>query len=316
MKKKSLLFIASASLLIASCSKMENLNPVNNGMEENPETRAAAASFVPDYPIYGVQILAGSPPAKLVTVNKSTGATSIVAGITTGGTNVGAAYGIAKIPGQNNAIICSSDLNYPSNGGNTLLSVNLANGVATKLGDVVIPGGVQLSDIEFNPVTNVLYGVAGNLLIRITNYGVAGSVMPGGPGVNATYAIVGELNYSVATGEGVGTAPFGICFNYLGDCAINSGFDHYRAIVDESVNTPGAKVPLTSARVKLQPTNLYSCDNVASVYSGLDAYTTVAGEDNPGLYLSRFSRIYGNAYQFKGYHSVLDMTSTASDGTK
>jgi hypothetical protein len=68
--------------------------------------------------------------------------------------------------------------------------------------------------------------------------------------------------------------------------------------------------------VKLQPTNLYTCNNVASVYSGLDAYTTVAGEDNPGMYLSRFSRIYGNAYQFKGYHSVLDMTSTASGGTK
>ncbi len=227
LKSLSAAAVATALILsISSCKKTE-LTPTAVGTEAavlNPNSDGGPMTLALN-PVWGVNM-----SSKLFNVDPATGVESNFKNMLyTGGLLVPQPTGIAKWTTStypNQAVVSTiGGLFCGVGSGTCFFNVDLTTGTAARMG--FLPG-ISIRDIEFNPVTHVLYGFIGNDLIKITGLGSACS--PGYPGTAPTYVVIG-------TPSSVGVGPYSMSFNYAGQCNVISATDHKRAIVDHTLST-------------------------------------------------------------------------------
>lgn len=290
MKKQSVLKAMSLACItiglitiLPSCEKQKT-SP-NNNLDEsssiaqpsgNSDLTAKATAWEPT--IYGVQT-GGTGGHNLYTINRANGAIvsqmpiSFTGG---GGISHGALFGIAKTKCAQTGYL--SAVSVCVSGATQFYAFNFTTGLATLLGSTY--GGNLIKDIECHPTTNVVYGINGNTLVRMTSFGT----MCTGTGSAATFETLGNLS-------SVGVGPYSLSFNHLGDCAIMSAKDHKRAyVVIPSASVP-ATTPMTLSGSVIQglSPDLYSVFETASCISGTTQFIGINGEASPGS---------GNSYNF------------------
>jgi hypothetical protein len=297
MKKQSILKSLSYSVMltgliaiIPSCTK-EKKSPVNNSqaattsIDDGSLSNDLPPTPIPAYAptIYGIQT-GGTGGHNLYTIDRNNGAILTQQPITfTGGGGIahGALFGIAKIKCSQTGYLSAVSV-CGTSGQTQFYSFNFSTRLATLLGSTY--GGNLIKDIECHPTTNVVYGINGNMLVRMTSFGT----MCTGTGSPATFDILGDLS-------SVGVGPYSISFNHLGDCAIMSAKDHKRAyvVIPTTPIPPSTPIipPIAISGTVIQglTPDLYSVFETASCISGTTQFIGINGKVNPSL---------GNSYDF------------------
>ena len=158
-KTLSVVAVATSMIFITSCNKT-NLSPEKViGSSGSSSTSLTAIPYTYAPTIYGVQT-GGTGGHNLYTINPSSGLPLTTMPITfTGGGGIshGAVLGIAKSRGLQTG--CLTVVSACS-GTTQFYSFNFTTRVAVGLGSIF--GSGYITDIEYNPTTNVLYGIKDN----------------------------------------------------------------------------------------------------------------------------------------------------------
>jgi hypothetical protein len=295
MKKHSILKSISYAIMltglvaiIPSCAKekITPINPESSTLAEAPlltntdllVSPTPIAGYAPT--IYGVQT-GGTGGHNLYTINRNNGAilTQIPINFTGGGgISHGALFGIAKTKCSSTGYL--SAVSVCVSGATQFYSFNFSTGLATLLGSTY--GGNYIKDIECDPNTNIVYGINGNTLVRMTSFGT----MCSGTGSPATFETLGNLS-------SVGVGPYSISFNQSGDCAIMSAKDHKRAyvVIPPSPVLVPILTPIVISGTVIQglTPDLYSVSETASCISGTTQFIGIGGQVNASS---------GNTYNF------------------
>lgn len=327
--KKSIKAMSFAAVVVGSivvagtgCQKdplSENSpSAVSNAKQNGPSSSYQSITGINEPTIYGIGFnLFGSSGMCIYEIDRTTGQElwTTEHQITFGGVQVPNVYGIAKIPGGTTALCTAIDDITVCGTGTALYNVSLSTGAAARLG-VCMGLPTTITDIEYNPVTNTLYGICGNLLVRIGTGGMGGlgtSCVNGG--TPATVAVLGYL-------DNVGVGPYAISFNYLGDCAIMSAKDHKRAYVTvPSSGSATNPIAVSGTVVQALTPDLYSVSETGSCISGTTQFVAIAGQTNssPSSYMKAFYQWAGTSpslyYQYKGNYCCRDYTSAAQNPT-
>ncbi len=287
-KNLSYAFILTGLIaMVPSCAKEKN-SPVNTNQETtasvdemslNTELPPTPIAVGPSPTIYGVKT-GGTGGHDLYTIDRNTGAivTQLPISFTGGGGIAhGALFGVAKIKCSQTGYLSAVSV-CGTSGQTQFYSFNFTTRLATLLGSTY--GGNLIKDIECHPLTNVLYGINGNTLVRMTSLGT----MCSGTGSPATFETLGNLS-------SVGVGPYSISFNHLGDCAIMSAKDHKRAyVVIPSTPVPSTTpIGLYTAVIQGLTPDLYSVSETASCISGTTQFIGINGQVNASS---------GNTYDF------------------
>lgn len=294
MKKKSIVknlsyavILTGLIAIIPSCSKQKKSPASNTQQATTSVDNGSSSTDLPPLPpamgyaptIYGVQT-GGTGGHNLYTIDRNNGAILTQQPITfTGGGGIehGALFGIAKIKCSQTGYLSAVSV-CGTSGQTQFYSFNFSTRLATLLGSTY--GGNLIKDIECHPSTNVVYGINGNTLVRMTSLGT----MCSGTGSPATFETLGNLS-------SVGVGPYSISFNHLGDCAIMSAKDHKRAyvVISPTPVPPSTPIAISGTVIQGLTPDLYSVFETASCISGTTQFIGINGQVNASS---------GNSYNF------------------
>lgn len=226
--------VAVTSILATSCNKTElkpssdNATSDLSAQERNAGTMTTSSLLTPisisgGYnPVYGV-----SQYNTLYSVDPATGIQTSLGFMSFGGgaefpVNV-TGIALSTNTATPNSYVVTSAGNNPClmGSGTTFFLGTLPSPSLVRMGTVL---GRTITDVEYNPIDGFLYGIEGNTIVKILSLGTGCTT-----GVSAVAPVVTTMGTMPAE---LGAGPYGLAFNYPGQCNIVSAKSHMRAIVN------------------------------------------------------------------------------------